>query len=114
MPLLNLDLKALREARAGLARQRSDQRSGAAEHAQAQAELQRLKRSGAGEREIARQTAVLARLGEAVRGSERSARASLDAIARLSETLRNGRNPADHSVIGAAEAGGIDRQALRP
>lgn len=95
MPLLKLDLRAIAEARSGLAQQRGEQRSGAADHAQAKAELQRLTRMGASEREIAQQQAVVSRLADSVRGADKGARAALDSIARLSEALRNGRDPAD-------------------
>lgn len=95
MPLLKLDLRAITEARGGLAKQRGTQRSGAADHAQAKAELERLVRSGASQRVVAQQQAVVGRLADSVRGAEKGARASLDSIARLSEALRGGRDPAE-------------------
>jgi hypothetical protein len=94
MPLLELNLAAIRKARAGLARQRQAQRDASAQHEQAQAELQRLRRGGAGEQVLGRQQQRLARLAEAARGADAQARESLAAIREFSEQLRRGRDPA--------------------
>ncbi|HJV70076.1 hypothetical protein [Ideonella sp.] len=95
MPLLPLNLAAIGEARAGLAKQRGEQRSVSAQHAQANAELQRLRRAGADARTLVQQEQAVARLAEAARGTEKNARASLTSIRNLAEELRTGRDPAD-------------------
>ncbi|WP_280155140.1 hypothetical protein [Piscinibacter sp. XHJ-5] len=93
MPL-ELNLAAITEARAGLAKQRGAQRDASAQHVQADAELQRLRRAGADARTLARQQAQVARLADAARGAHGQARESLAAIRQLSERLRAGRDPA--------------------
>lgn len=93
MPL-ELNLAAILEARAELAKQRELQRSASAGHAQAQTGLQQLRRGGADEQLLARQQQRLDELAASARDADAKARESLKTIGVLSERLRNGRDPA--------------------
>ena len=94
MPLIELDLTAIQEARSGLARQREAQRKASAQHQQRQQELDMLRRAGASAQVIERRQRQLAELASAARAAEASARESLAAIRGLSEQLRHARDPA--------------------
>ena len=103
MPL-ELNLDAIRKARATLAKQRQDQRDASVQHHDAQAALAQLRRAGASERVIARQQAQLDKLKTSARDADAKARASLRSIRELSERLRNGRDPALMvQALGAAQ-----------
>ncbi|MCU0974089.1 MAG: hypothetical protein MUF80_09090 [Burkholderiales bacterium] len=94
MPLIELNLTAIQQARSGLARQREAQRKASAQHQQGKTELEMLKRAGASAQVIERRQRQLAELASAARAAEGSARESLAAIRGLSEQLRHARDPA--------------------
>ncbi len=94
MPVLRLNFTAIQRARARLAEQRGRQRSTSAEHQRSQAELARMRRSGADARTLARQERRVAKLAADARAADAAARAALTEIRGLSEQLRRGRDPA--------------------
>ena len=94
MPVLRLNFTAIQRARARLAEQRGRERSTSAEHQRSQAELARMRRSGADARTLARQERRVAKLAADARAADAAARAALTEIRGLSEQLRRGRDPA--------------------
>lgn len=94
MPLLELNLTAIQNERAGLAKHRNKQRDATAQHQQALAELLALRRSGAEPRLLDRHEQRVANLAAAAHAADGAARESLAAIGSLSEQLRRERDPA--------------------
>ena len=95
MPVLKLDLSEFNAARRDLGELRSAQRASSASLFQAQTDLELLSSSGADERQLAQQQAVVDQLNKQVRESKAGTRGQIGKIAKLSETLRKRQeNPA--------------------
>jgi hypothetical protein len=93
MPPLALNLEQITAARKRLSGEREAQRLASAECQRAEAELDRLRRSGANERAIAAAAGRLAVGAERVRAASAASRASLRAIGAISDQLIGRRDP---------------------
>lgn len=94
MPPLDLDRRPIAKARAELEARRADQRAAGARHHAAQAELERLRRSGADAGLLREQEAQVAGLAQAARGAITAADGALAATLQLQEGLLAHRDPA--------------------
>jgi len=104
MPLLNLNLDAIQNARAELARQRDAQRAAAVALKQAQAELDALGRRTADARELENQQAAVQQLRDAARTALGDTAQQLQALKGLSQRLLGERDPADLiKALGSAQ-----------
>jgi hypothetical protein len=94
MPLLELNRAQITRARAALAEQRNAQRDSSARHAMAKAELNAMRRRGAGRDELARQQQQINELAGSARRAHEATRGAIGAIKDLSEALLERRDPA--------------------
>ena len=94
MPLLNLNLDAIQRARGELVQQRDTQRDAGVKLKQAQAGLDDLLRSGAGEQLVKRQQARVRALQGEARDAVSGTVKRLTALKQLSQRLLSQRDPA--------------------
>lgn len=94
MPPLPLNLTAIGDARAQLARQRQTQRSTTADHQRATADLEAMRRSGAPRAQLAAAEQRVERLAQAARATASASREWLETIGKLSNDLVGRLDPA--------------------